>query len=179
MLPAPGVLAEMQFGALDKISDLSVLSGADGCRLIYTQLPFTKSALPPVHYGDDIKPSYKLAFDAIHAHYRSMDDDFWMPRGEPGVFAIAARRTGTSWIVGGITAKARTLTTRFEDLWLRMPEPMKALKWNLRVRRDPVNDEPGELVDESFNGLNPDVRVALDLRKNGGFLMEFTPAEQT
>jgi len=175
MLQSPGTLAEMQFGVLDKIAELSVQSGADGCRLIYTQLPFTKTALPPVRYGEDIRPSFKLAFETILAHFNSEDDDFWVMRGEPGIFAIAARRRGSRWLLGGITFKARTLTVRFEDLWLRMPLQMKARKWNLRVRRDPVNNEPGDLFDESFSGLDPDVRIALDLRKCGGFLMEFSP----
>ncbi|MDA3926656.1 MAG: glycoside hydrolase family 97 C-terminal domain-containing protein [Kiritimatiellae bacterium] len=175
ILDRPGAIAEMQFGALGRIESLDVESGADGCRQIYSRLPFTKAALPVATYGEDIRSSFKEAFDALLGHYQGGDDDFWLIRGEPGVFAIGARRSGANWMVAGITAKARTLTLRFEDLWLRMPQDLRAAKWRVKIARDTVRDEPGERIEESFEDLAPDIRVALDLKKNGGFTMDFKP----
>ncbi len=62
-----------------------------------------------------------------------------------------------------------------EDIWYRMPQNVRALKWKLSISRDSVNDEPGEVMEESFDHLAPDIRVALDLKKNGGFTMKFEP----
>jgi len=175
MLERPGSIAEMKFDVLKAISEIQVENGADGCRMIYTRLPFTKAILPAALYGENIRTSYKVAFDEFLVCYNCGDDDFWLMRGEPGVFAVGARRNGSCWSVFGITSKARTLTVRFEDLWLRMPPEMRELKWNVTLIRDPVNDEPGELVKESFDDLAPDIRIALDLKKDGGFLMKFSP----
>ena len=105
------------------------------------------------------------------------DDDFWMLRGEPGVFAMAARRQDNAWQVAGVTAEAQTLTVRFEDLWLRMPAELRALRYSVAILRDPVPGEQGDRVEESFADQAPDVRVALDLAKNGGFVLTFRPEE--
>ena len=175
MVDRPGALVEMQFGALESISEISVECGADGCRFLYTRLPFTRASLPDAVYGTAIRASFKTAYNCILAHFRSKDDDFWVIRGAPGEFAVTARRIGSKWIVCGITSVARTLTVRFEDLWLRMPAELRVLKWDVKLLRDPVNNEPGEVVEESFFGLAPDLRIALDLKLNGGFQIEFTP----
>jgi hypothetical protein len=102
-------------------------------------------------------------------------DDFWMMRGEPGEFAVAARRQGGVWQVAGVTAEARTLTVRFEDLWLRMPAELRALRYTVEILRDPIKGEAGDRVEESFAGQAPDVRVAMDLAKSGGFLITVSP----
>ena len=175
MLDRPGALAEMQFGVLETISELLIESGVDGCRALYTRLPFTRAALPDAVYGAAIRASFKIAYNCILAHFNSIDDDFWVIRGAPGEFAVTARRIGSDWIVCGITSASRTLTVRFEDLWLRMPAELRVLKWSLKLLRDSVNNEPGEVVEESFFDQAPDLRIALDLKLNGGFQIEFTP----
>jgi len=178
MFERPGSLAEMQFGVLDAISEIQVENGVDGCRMIYTRLPFTKAILPAASYGEKIRISYKVAFDEFLVHYNRVDDDFRLMRGEPGIFVVGARRNGSCWSVVGITSKARTLTVRFEDLWLRMPPEMRELKWKVTLIRDPVNDETGGLIKESFDDLVPNIRIALDLKKDGGFLMKFSPKNE-
>ena len=45
----------------------------------------------------------------------------------------------------------------------------------VEILRDPVKGEAGDRVAESFADQAPDVRVALDLAKNGGFLITFHP----
>jgi hypothetical protein len=96
-------------------------------------------------------------------------------RGEPGEFAVAAQRQGRVWQVAGVTAAARTLTVRFEELWQRMPAELRALAYTVDILRDPIQGEPGDGVEEAFSDQAPDVRVALDLAKSGGFLIAFRP----
>lgn len=177
MLGRPGALAEMRFNVLSGGSELSVVNGADGCRALYTQLPFITGEIPTVRYGMEVRESFKTAFNSILSHFTGSDDDFWVIRGEPIEFAVVARRIGATWLVSGVCAAAKTLTLRFEDLWLRMPVAARALQWQVRIIRDPVNAEPGESVDESFGCLAPDIKIALDVKKNGGFWLEFKPQE--
>ena len=119
-------------------------------------------------------PAYRAAFEMMLGR-GAVSDDFWMIRGEPGEFAVAARRQGGVWQVAGVTAAARTLTVRFEDLWLRMPVELRALAYTVEILRDPIKDEPGNRVEESFAEQAPDVRVAMDLAKSGGFLITYRP----
>ena len=74
-----------------------------------------------------------------------------------------------------MTGESRTLTVRFEDLWLRMPAEMRALSYTVEIFRDPNAKEQGTCIEESFTGQAPDVRIALDLSTNGGFLLTFHP----
>lgn len=168
----PGNLAEMRFNVLDTISQTVIDDGSVGCRWIYTRLPF--SVKPPApSYGEDVRPSYRRAFNCILKHYSAADDDFHVMRGDPGIFAVIYRRVGERLIVCGITNASRTLTVRFEDIWQMLPDEMKTLTWRAYILRDPVLDEPGDVVEESFSDLAPDTRIALDLKKNGGFVIEF------
>ena len=169
----PGKMAEMHFGLLDDDIPPAIESGADGTRHLYTQLPFFKDAPAVVTYADDMRLSYRRAFDTLLGHYSAEDDDFWCMRGEPGLFAVVARRIADRWVVCGLTGKTRTLTVRLEELWLRLPPEMRSLRWKASILRDPVLDEQGEIVEETFDDLAPDARIALDLKKNGGFVIEF------
>jgi hypothetical protein len=171
----PGLLAEMRFNVLEDAVDPVVNDGADGIRMLYTRLPFS-SALPgSAVYSDAITLSYRKAFNVLLEHYAGTDHDFRVMRGDPGHFAVVARRIAERWIVCGLTAKSRTLTIRLEDLWLMLPDEMRALTWRASILRDPVLDEPGDIIEESFDGLAPDLRIALDLKKNGGFVIVFEP----
>ena len=98
-----------------------------------------------------------------------------MIRGEPGVFAVVAQRRGAVWRVCGLTGESRTLTVRFEDMWLRMPAELRALSYTVEIFRDPNAKEQGSCIEESFADQAPDVRIALDLSANGGFLLTFQP----
>ena len=79
------------------------------------------------------------------------------------------------WRVAGITAAAKTLTVRVEDLWLRTPAEWRAPHYTVEILRDPIAGEAGAVVQETFAAQAPDVRVALDLARDGGFLLTFRP----
>ena len=170
----PGDLAVRRFGALKSIGALSVSDGRQGCEHLFLTVPFTKAALPEPVFGEALTPAFRAAFEMMLGR-DSTSDDFWMIRGEPGVFAVAARRQGRVWHVGGVTAAAQTMTVRFEDLWLRMPAELRALSYRVTIVRDPLKNEAGDPIEESFADQAPDVRVALDLAKDGGFLLRFEP----
>lgn len=170
----PGDLAVRRFGALEKIDSLNVESGRQGCEHLFLTVPFTKAALPDPAFGEAVTPAYRAAFEMILGR-GAASDDFWMIRGEPGEFAVAARRQGGVWQVGGVTAEAQTLTVRFEDLWLRMPPELRAPAYEVEIMRDPIKGEEGECVEETFKDQAPDMRVALDVKKDGGFLLTFRP----
>ncbi len=173
----PGDLGARRFGALEKIGALNVESGRQGCEHLFLTVPFTKAALPDPSFGEAVTPAYRGAFEMILGR-GSASDDFWVIRGEPGEFAVAARRFGGTWQVGGVTADAQTLTVRFEDLWLRTPPELRALVYSVALVRDPTAGEAGNRVDESFQSQAPDVRVALDVKKDGGFLLTFRPQDE-
>jgi hypothetical protein len=170
----PGDLAERRFGALEKVEALNVENGRQGCEHLFLTVPFTKAALPAPAFGEALTPAYRAAFEMM-LRRGAMGDDFWVIRGEPGEFAVAALRAEGVWQVAGVTAEARTLTVRFEDPWLRLPAELRALRYTVVIVRDPLKGEAGDRVEESFADQAPDVRVALDLAKNGGFLVTFKP----
>ena len=199
----PGDLAVRRFGALERVDELAVADGRQGCNHLFLTVPFTKAALPAPTFGEAVTPAYRAAFEVILGRGPSVAagrlappdglngvargracatdpseaswSDFRMLRGEPGEFAVAARRQGNVWQVAGVTAAAQTLTVRFEDLWLRMPTELRAGLYTVEILRDPIKGEAGDRVEESFAGQAPDARVALDLAKNGGFLITFKP----
>jgi hypothetical protein len=198
----PGDLAERRFGALERVGELVVADGRQGCNHLFLTVPFTKAALPAPLFGEGVTPAYRAAFEMILGRGLSVAagrlappegaegaargracatdpaeawSDYCMLRGEPGEFAMAARREGGVWQVAGVTASARTLTVRFEELWLRMPSALRALAYAVEILRDPITGEAGDCVEESFAEQAPDVRVALDLAKSGGFLITFRP----
>jgi hypothetical protein len=176
----PSDLAERRFGVLEGNDGLAVVDGRQGCEALFLTVPFLREAArPPVAFGAGVTPAYRAAFGLMLERTAGTDGDFWMMRGEPGELAVAARRTGDVWLVGGVTATAQTLTVRFEDLWLRTPPGLRALRYTVEILRDPTKGESGDRVEESFAGQAPDVRVALDLAKSGGFLLTFTPEEMS
>lgn len=170
----PGDLAVRRFGALEAVEELTVADGRQGCEHLFATVPFTQATLPAPKFGEALTPAYRAAFEMMLGRGVA-SDDFWMMRGEPGEFALAARRQGNVWQVAGVTAAARTLTVRFEDLWLRMPAELRLAKYTVDILRDPLKDETDDGVEESFADQAPDVRVALDLAKNGGFVITYRP----
>ncbi len=168
----PGDLAERRFGALARVDGLDVADGRQGCGHLFLTVPFTKAPLPAPAFGEAVTPAYRAAFERMLGRD---GDDFQMLRGEPCDFAVAAQRQGGVWQVAGVTAGARTLTVRFEDLWLRLPAELRAQTYTVEILRDPIKGEAGDRVEEAFADQAPDVRVALDLAKNGGFLITFRP----
>ena len=170
----PGDLAESRFPALEHIAELEVADGKQGCEHLFFTVPFTEAALPEPTFGATLTPAYRAAFMML-IDRGTPCDAFWLMRGEPGEFAVGARRQGKVWRVAGITAASKTLTVRFEDLWLRTPVELRALRYTVQILRDPIVGEEGEVVEETFTEQAPDVRVALDLAQDGGFLLTFRP----
>ena len=170
----PGDLAERRFAAMERVEELVVGDGRQGCGHLFLTAPFTKAALPAPVFGTAVTPAFRAAFERILGR-GGTSDDFYVMRGEPGEFAVAARRQGGAWQVAGVTAEARTLTVRFEELWQRLPPELRALTYTVELLRDPIRGEAGDRVEETFADQAPDVRVALDLARNGGFLITFRP----
>ncbi|MDD4018408.1 MAG: glycoside hydrolase family 97 C-terminal domain-containing protein [Kiritimatiellae bacterium] len=170
----PGDLAERRFAAMESVEELVVADGRQGCGHLFLTVPFTRNPLPAPVFGDAVTPAYRAAFGLMLGS-DGAGDDFWVMRGEPGSFAVAALRQGGVWRVAGVTAEARTLTVRFEDVWLRTPPELRARRYTAEILRDPLKGEAGDRVEESFAEQAPDVRVALDLAENGGFLITFRP----
>ena len=100
-----------------------------------------------------------------------------MMRAEPSDFAILARRFGKAWDVAGVSADAKVLTIRLEDLWMRTPKASRASAYSVEIVRDPNTNETGPSVTESFTGLWPDACVELEVKANGGFLLSFKPED--
>jgi len=170
----PGDLAEKRF-EVAPLESWSLKDGKQGCRALYDVLPFVAGDVPVPAFSDSITPAFRKAFQCVLEREGAIDD-FWMIRGEPGVFAVVAQRRGATWRVCGLTGESRTLTVRFEDLWLRMPAELRALSYTVDIFRDPTAKEQGTAIEESFTGQAPDVRIALDLSTNGGFLITFRGA---
>ena len=61
------------------------------------------------------------------------------------------------------------------EVTLRTPVALRATRYTVQILRDPIAGEDGAVVDETFAGQAPDVRVALDLARDGGFLLTFRP----
>ena len=56
-----------------------------------------------------------------------------------------------------------------------LPPELRAPRYTVEILRDPIKGEAGDRVEESFAGQAPDVRVAMDLAKSGGFLITVSP----
>lgn len=173
----PGDLVPCRFNVLPTIGHLPIADGKAGCDALFLMLPFTKSALPNPTFSDLPTPLFKIACTQMFLRQEGADD-FWLMRGEPGVFAIAARRRQRTWDVFGITAEPRTVTVRFEDLWLRMPPELRAARYAIHLSRDPLKEESGPFIEEHFAHQPPDIRVVLDLAANGGFRITFKEEEE-
>ncbi len=173
----PGELPENRFKVPGCAVPLEIADAAHAACILYTKLPFMPDLSVEPQYGSAVRSSFKSAFSMILEHFGDADeeDDFVVLRGNPGEFAVVARRCGESWTVAGIAGHALTLTVRFEELWWRLPTNLRALRWSASLRRDPVLNESAELVDETFNRLAPDVRIALEIKTNGGFMIKFKP----
>jgi len=169
----PGDVVTRSFN-VQTFETLDFCDGHDACRKIFLSLPFTKHTLPEPRFGDALTPAAQRALRTIITRATAADD-FWVIRGEPGVFAITATRKGGCWAIAGITAAARTLTIRFEELVLRTPVEHRAAHYTVRIQRDPAKGENGTLIDEVFDAQPAHIRVALDLAQSGGFLLTFTP----
>lgn len=173
----PGDLAEDRFRVCDNLILPPVNSGVCGCEHLFLSLPFSPAKPRMPEFGSELTPSFCEAFRVVVA---GMDggDDYWVVRGEVGEFGVVARRSGSEWVMAGITGVARMLTLRFEDLWWRTPAELRSERYSVEIRRDPIKGEGGKQVVEHFSGLCPESRVVVDLAESGGFVLYFRSERQ-
>ena len=147
------------------------LAPEDGVALVraaFEVVPFARAPLPRPAYGDKITAPARAAFELFAGLNPSeKSDDFCVLRAEVDDFVVAARRFGDVWMAGAFAAAAKTLTFRFEDLWLRLPEQRRKQEYIVEV-----NSDAGRKVVDS---AAPDARLFLDIADSGGFSLAFWP----
>lgn len=143
----------------------------DGAALVKTAfevVPFARAPLPRPAYGGKITAPARAAFElfaGLNPSERS--DDFCVLRAEVDDFVVAARRFGDVWMAGAFTASAKTLTFRFEDLWLRLPDQRRSREYLVEVNADGRREVIADAA--------PDARIFMDLADSGGFTLAFWP----
>ena len=176
----PAALAEARLALVSAPEVLDLADGADVLTAAFAVLPFVREPLPAPAFGDDVTPAARAAFAVFMAPEGA--DAFRVLRGEPDDFLVCARRTGAVWTVAAFCVAPTTLTVRFEDLWMQMPEAMRAYSYQVAVTRDPHAKDSAEsqtlgVVRETLQGVAPDARICLDLARSGGFTLTFTPED--
>ena len=100
----------------------------------------------------------------------------WLLRGEPGAFAVWARRKGDTWQIAGVSVTERVLTVRLEDLIGRTPGATADDPVRIALLRDPNKNETGlDSVSESFDALPFATKIVLEVKAGGGFLITVHP----
>lgn len=176
----PRAMAAGKFGALAQVDALRVESGSQALHHFFLTLPFTRAPLPAPLFGNRLTKAARAAF-ALMCAVDGVGEDYQVMRAEPGVFAVVARREGARWRVAGIADRPITLTVRFEELWWRTPQVLRGESYSVIILRDVTaadvaasSNMEADSVAEIFGGQAPDVRVVLDLARDGGFLLTFT-----
>lgn len=174
----PAALAEARLALLPSPDELVLADGGDLLTAAFTVLPFVRGPLPAPVFGDAVTPAARAAFAVFMAPEGA--DAFRVLRGEPDDFLVCACRTGAIWTVAAFCVAPTTLTVRFEDLWMQMPETLRAYDYQVSVVRDPHAKDTADsqtlgVVRETLEGVAPDARICLDLARNGGFTLTFTP----
>ena len=172
----PGELATSRFPLADPPKTLEVTSAERGINLLFTDFPFWTQKPEIIGFSPEVTEVYESAFLWMASRPQEIDDT-WMPRGEPGDFAILARRLGKRWQVAGLSSTDKVLTIRLEDLLRRTPEAERAEAYSVEIIRDPNSNESSlpSPVHERFDGLSPEIKTVLDIRAGGGFMLTFTP----
>ena len=175
----PAALAEARLALVPPPADLVLADGGDLLTAAFTVLPFARGSLPAPVFGDAVTTAARAAF-AVFMASGDGADAFRVLRGEPDDFLVCARRTGAIWTVVAFCVAPTTLTVRFEDLWMQTPETLRGYDYQVSVVRDPHAKDTAEsqalgVVHETLQGVAPDARICLDLARNGGFTLTFTP----
>lgn len=167
----PADLAQARLGTDPAVDVLELADGYDLLTAAFAVVPFVCGPLLEPTFGEVVTPAARAAFRVLLG-LDGAGDDFRVMRGEPDDFLVFARRTGTTWQVGGFTVDATTLTVRFEDVWDLTPSDLRAISYAVTVLRDSACAIPTILPD-----IAPDARIFIDLAANGGFLLSFTPTD--
>lgn len=142
--------------------------GASALAYFFTVAPFEPAA--SFTLGPSVTPAFRAAFAALSGgRVRFL-------RGEFGAFltGYAADASTGSFHVACITSAPRMLTVRLEDIWLVLPEELRLPSYDLTLIRDPNRlDETGlAMVTETFPRQPGNLRLFLELARDGGFLLE-------
>ncbi len=161
-------------------------SPSDLLAFVYQTLPFAKSPLPPLALSDSFTPAARAAFNLLICGdpCKSADMPSSCPsvikvlRGEIDDYVLFAVCDDAVWHAGCLTKNATTLTVRFEDLWSLLPQDLRAYNYTAEIIRDPVKqDGQREAVHESVTNLAPDVRIFIEAKPSGGFVISFHPGK--
>ncbi len=177
----PGDFLESRLGCEPPPEKLELGDGRDLVRAAFETVPFARDPLPAPFFGGGTTFPAQEAFKLfINANVREKSDDFRVTAAERGEFAAFARRWRDVWKAGFFTAEERTVTVRFEDLWLRLPREARYTEYLVEVLRDPNGGDSAEVraagfVRETLPGIAPDARIAVDSQAGGGFVLGFWP----
>lgn len=181
----PADLAQVRLGTDLAVGTLELANGRDLLTAAFAVVPFvcgplsggarccaTAKPFPKLLFGEAVTPAARAAF-RVFLGIGGAGDDFRVMRGEPDDFLVFARRTGTTWQVGGFTVEATTLTVRFEDVWDLTPPELRATSYSVTVLKDGEDAVHPDILPD----IAPDARIFIDLAANGGFLLSFAPQE--
>ena len=187
----PADLAQARLGTDPAVDALELMDGHDLLTAAFAVVPFVCGPFPEPTFGEAVTLAARAAFrnflglcgagraanvsGAPRARRSAnvLSDDFRVMRGEPDDFLVFARRTGTTWQVGGFTVETTTLTVRFEDVWDLTPPELRATSYSVTVLKDGACAISPTILPD----IAPDARIFIDLAANGGFLLSFTPTE--
>ena len=172
----PADLAQARLGTDPALDALELLDGHDLLTAAFGVVPFVCGSFPEPIFGEAVTPAARAAF-RVFLGLDGAGEDFHVMRGEPDDFLVFARRTGTTWQVGGFTVESTTLTVRFEDVWDHTPPELRATSYAVTVLRDSACAIPPAAPPTILPDLAPDARIFIDLADNGGFLLSFTPTK--
>ena len=168
----PADLAQARLGTDRAVEALALDDGRDMLAAAFAVVPFVRGPFPGPVFGEAVTPAARAAF-RVFLGIDGEGDDFRVMRGEPDDFLVFARRTGTTWQVGGFSVEATTLTVRFEDVWDLTPLDLRATSYSVDV----LSDGASAVTPTILPDIAPDARIFIDIAANGGFLLKFTPTE--
>lgn len=177
----PGALLESRLNCEDAPESLKLGDGRDLLRAAFETVPFARGPLPEPFFGGGVTLPAQEAFKLfVNSNVAEKSDEFRVLAAEYGQFVVCARRWRDVWKAGCFTVEPRTVTVRFEDLWLRLPEKSRFTEYMVETVRDPnAADSPAlqsaHVVREVLPSIAPDARITVDADAGGGFTLAFWP----
>ena len=95
-------------------------------------------------------------------------------RGEWGDFIVFMAIDGQSFSIAALSRGKTTLTVRVEDAWEKLPPAERKYSYLCETLCETI----AEGAEGKFQ-VAPDARIFVDLEENGGFVIKFTPEEET
>ena len=165
--------------AEDAVSGIAPLhSSEDAVRYWFRTAPFCAGDNRDVSFSEGATPAFCAAFRTFATSRVTFI------RGELDAYLIGVARDGASFSVAGITIRPRVLTVRLEDIWYRLPVPVRVPFYDLTILRDAHSRDTAEqkaagFVEETFPAQPGNTRVVLELHANGGFVLACRPTSAT